>query len=715
MAGLDGLRGIAVSAVVLYHINAPWAPGGLLGVGVFFTLSGYLITDLLLCNWETSGSLQLRQFWARRARRLLPALAVMLAVVSVWTAVARPAQLDAVRDDVAAAIVYMSNWWLIFQHVSYFARFGPPAPLGHLWSLAVEEQFYLAWPWLLLVGLWLLRRRPPGAATVLVATPVRRARPKLWPLAAAAMALALASAFEMALLYQPSLDPSRVYDGTDTRAFALFLGAALAMVWPSRGLKAGVSRGAQALLDATGALGLGVIVGLVAFTNQYSAFLYRGGMFLLGLASAVVVASAAHPASRFGLVLGTRPLKWLGARSYGVYLWHYPVIVLTSPPYAQGVDWPRAGAQVLLSLALAALSWRFIEEPVRHGALGRLWHQLLVGLDWRDRAVRRRLLAISAMPLCLALCAGALAGLVPTAASGPRAKVTGPGHKVTGPGHKASGPGAKASGPGDKVTGPVSPVTTTTAVPAPTTTITQPRSTARPIITTTTKAARPTSLRTSCRQVVHVGDSTSESLVSDDYLPDAGQRLPAQYARVGVSRTIVRIQGGRSIVETIDNQPDAYQVARSLVSQGYKGCWVLALGTNDAANVYVGSPVGMSTRIDRMMSAVKHQPVMWVNVKTLQSSGPYSEPNMKRWDAALVAACARYPNMRVFNWAGMAKASWFTADGIHYTSQGSAPRSAAIADALATAFPEDGRASDAKHQSCVINASRDWKLPTFKY
>jgi len=148
MPGLDGLRAIAVAAVIAFHLGLSWAPGGLLGVGVFFTLSGYLITDLLLGSWESSGGLKLREFWARRARRLLPALFVMLAVVTIWVAIASPSQLGPLRGDVGAASLYVSNWWLAFQHVSYFARFGPPSPLGHLWSLAVEEQFYLIWPWL---------------------------------------------------------------------------------------------------------------------------------------------------------------------------------------------------------------------------------------------------------------------------------------------------------------------------------------------------------------------------------------------------------------------------------------------------------------------------------------------------------------------------------------------------------------------------------------
>src|ERR687884_1373272 len=214
MPGLDGLRAIAVLAVIAYHLELGWAPGGLLGVGVFFTLSGYLITDLLLGQRDALGHLRLGDFWLRRARRLLPALFLMLAVVVAWVTLLDRSQLPALRGDVAAAAVYMSNWWNIFRHASYFSRFGPPPPLDHLWSLAIEEQFYLIWPWLLWLGLRYARGR--------------------YRMAGLTLAAAALSATVMALLYQPGVDPTRVYEGTDTRAFGLLVGAALAMVWPSR-------------------------------------------------------------------------------------------------------------------------------------------------------------------------------------------------------------------------------------------------------------------------------------------------------------------------------------------------------------------------------------------------------------------------------------------------------------------------------------------------
>src|SRR5215210_3121354 len=252
MPGLDGLRAIAVLAVIAYHLNPASAPGGLLGVGVFFTLSGYLITDLLLGQREATGRLQLGDFWLRRARRLLPALFLMLAVVVAWVTLLDRSLLPGLRGDVLAAVGYVSNWWNIVREASYFARFGPPPPLDHLWSLAVEEQFYLIWPWLLWLGL----RYVPGR----------------YALAGLTLAGATLSAVAMALIYQPGVDPTRVYEGTDTRAFGLLIGAALAMVWPSRRLRADLALRRLLLLDGAGGVGLVVIALLIWQTNQYSAF-----------------------------------------------------------------------------------------------------------------------------------------------------------------------------------------------------------------------------------------------------------------------------------------------------------------------------------------------------------------------------------------------------------------------------------------------------------
>ncbi|MBS1894236.1 MAG: acyltransferase, partial [Actinobacteria bacterium] len=262
MPGLDGLRAIAVLAVIFFHLGFDWAPGGLLGVGIFFTLSGYLITDILLGQYLRKNAIHLGRFWLGRARRLLPALFLMLLIVIAWVTIFGPAQPDQFRKAVVSALFYVNNWQQIAANVSYFARFAPEQPLNHLWSLSVEEQFYIFWPFILLLGLKVIRDRDGNGL-----------RPKL---ALATLVLAIVSSIEMAILYHPSLDPSRVYYGTDTRAAGLLFGAALAMVWPSRRLSKRITFQARRNLDIIGCVGLLIIAFMIWRTGEFSQFLYRG-------------------------------------------------------------------------------------------------------------------------------------------------------------------------------------------------------------------------------------------------------------------------------------------------------------------------------------------------------------------------------------------------------------------------------------------------------
>ncbi|MGD1033001.1 MAG: acyltransferase family protein [Candidatus Dormibacteria bacterium] len=394
IAGLDGLRAVAVLAVVLYHLNVGWTSGGLLGVGVFFVLSGYLITDLLLAERERDGAIALGRFWLRRARRLLPALWVMLVVVTLWIVFLDPSQLGGIRGALLAALLYFSNWWYAFQHVSYFASFGAPSPLGHLWSLAVEEQFYLVWPLLLILALRFVHRR--------------------WLLMGLVIAGALASAWAMAALFQPGSDPTRVYEGTDTRAFQLLIGASLAIVWPSRNLTGPLSVLRRRGLDALGGLGLAVIVVMVMDTNEYQAFLYRGGMVILSLATVAVIAALAHPAALLGRILGAPPLRWIGVRSYGIYLWHYPIIVLTTP--VDSTPGPLlALLQVGATVAVAGLSWHFVEEPIRRRGFRGVF-AALVAPRWSFRGIPTGLWAgLAGAGLVLGLSGVGLSGVISAA------------------------------------------------------------------------------------------------------------------------------------------------------------------------------------------------------------------------------------------------------------------------------------------------------------
>ncbi len=361
--GLDGLRAIAVLAVIAYHLNFNWAAGGLLGVTVFFVLSGYLITDLLITEFVTSDRINFKNFWIRRARRLLPAMFTMLLVVITWVTIFEQAMLDRLEEDTVAAILYVSNWWYIFQELSYFESFGPPSLLTHFWSLAVEEQFYILWPLVILLVLKMKIKEGSLFSMILLG--------------------AIASAAAMTLLYEPGTDPSRVYYGTDTRIFSLLLGASLAVVWPSRKLSTKLPSKIRWKLDFVGLFALAFIFFMFWSMDQYQDFLYQGGMVAMSVASLLVVAVIVHPSSKLNTFLSFKPLRWIGVRSYGIYLWHFPVIVLTSPQW--GADAPslmRTTFQLVLILLFASFSWTFIENPIRKGALTRFCRVIKHG-EWR--------------------------------------------------------------------------------------------------------------------------------------------------------------------------------------------------------------------------------------------------------------------------------------------------------------------------------------------
>lgn len=379
MPGLDGLRALSVLAVIAYHLNFHWAQGGFLGVGIFFTLSGYLITDQLMLQWQRSGKIDLKDFWIRRARRLMPAMFFMLAVVCLWLNFFDKSRLGALKGDFASVALYVNNWWLIFHNVSYFESFGPPSPIGHLWSLAIEEQFYILWPLILMLMLRFAHRRSKLILFTLFG--------------------AAASIFAMALIYQPGADPSRVYYGTDTRAFALLIGAAFAIAFPSRNLPKLISAKTRLALDLIGGAGLLGIILMIRRTNEYDSSLYIGGLALFTVLSAIVVVILAHPASHAARFIGCKPLRWVGIRSYSLYLWHYPVMTLTTPAVdVGGFNAGRTIIQLIMSFLLAALSWKFIEDPIRRGSVSRLWGNMHV---LKAPFQRRFLLVLVMTPLFL--------------------------------------------------------------------------------------------------------------------------------------------------------------------------------------------------------------------------------------------------------------------------------------------------------------------------
>ncbi len=347
-AGLDGVRALAVLAVLGFHESLRWIPGGFLGVDVFFVLSGYLITDLLVARFRRDGKIGLGGFYQRRARRLLPALALMLVIVAAAVTVLEPAQRAGLRPALLGAVTYTSNWWQALTRQSYFSLYGPPPPFEHLWSLAVEEQFYLIWPLLLAAILVLVRRR--GARALI------------------AWAGALASALTMLAIYRPGSDPSLVYYGTDTHASALMIGAALAITWPLAQVAAAGPR-IRRVLDIAGLAGLAILAWATWHLSGADSWVYPYGLVLAALAAGALILAAATP-GRIGTLLSAKPLRWLGVRSYGIYLWHWPVIAITTGVAPRAASSAQARViDALLPIGLAAVSWRWLEEPILRNGL----------------------------------------------------------------------------------------------------------------------------------------------------------------------------------------------------------------------------------------------------------------------------------------------------------------------------------------------------------
>ena len=422
---LDGLRTLAVVAVVLYHLNLTWAQGGLLGVTIFFVLSGYLITRLLLNEIAKTGRIDLKSFWIRRIRRLFPAVVTVVVVTCALCTVFNHVMLTKMRPDILPSLLFFNNWWQIMQDVSYFNALGDPSPLTHFWSLAIEEQFYLIWPPLLLAMVSVHMSKPNTRRVVL--------------------GLAAVSALAMMVLYNPATDPSRVYYGTDTRVFSLLLGAWMAFI-PDRDLAparlvrhlgldrlAGAGKhdksksdtaeaattkpselarfwSSPASIDLMGVVGLVGLAAMVALTNGYTAFQYRGGTLLCSILTLMVIAACVQPQGMVARALAAEPLVWIGKRSYSIYLWHYPLLLLMNPvANINDTPWWHYILQVLLVVAAAECSYRFIETPFRKGAFGRTVSELRDGTTTPAGWMRAH---VPTCAVCAVVLVVALGGLV---------------------------------------------------------------------------------------------------------------------------------------------------------------------------------------------------------------------------------------------------------------------------------------------------------------
>jgi len=371
---IDGLRAVAVIAVMLYHLGFTWIPGGFLGVDLFFVISGYVITRLLLDSIQRSGGLDLRAFYIARIRRLLPPLVFMIITTTVVVGLWAPDTMRRFLGDTPFALFGGMNWWLVFRQTDYFEAIGRPPLLQHTWSLGVEAQFYLVWPLILLLVLrYFGKNKIPGAALLIAA---------FSGIALLVLSLQIDAASDSKV--------SHVYFGTDTHSIGLFLGAALAVRWIPQNLQETVTRKAQDFIDGIGIFGFLGIIAAFLFIDETDPTLYKLAFPLAGIFGCAIITSIVHPASRFAPILSSKPFIWIGERSYAIYLWHWVVFQVTRPDYdLEGSQWALTALRILIVFALADISLRLVELPIRTGLVD-YWFK---GMKYRTKRVQLRQIA----------------------------------------------------------------------------------------------------------------------------------------------------------------------------------------------------------------------------------------------------------------------------------------------------------------------------------
>lgn len=637
---IDGLRTVAVLGVLIYHFNPAWLPGGYLGVGMFFTLSGYLITANLMRSYRRGKGLGLPTFWLRRFRRLVPAVALMLVTVLLLTIFFDLPKLGENARFSLSSLFYVNNWHVIAEGQSYFDRFAGHAPLDHMWSLSVEEQFYLFWPLVLFVLLKL--------------TGGKRA-----PLVVSTLVLAAVSFGWMAFLFNTGSDATRVYEGTDTRAGGILLGAALAIALTNA---QGYRIPPRLLTIPAALLGVLGIAALFWLLPDYSPHLYNWGLLALSAASVAVITAALDKRTLTSKFFGLTPLRWIGERSYGIYLWHLPAIVFI--PEWENLPWAHPALVTAVAVALAHISWTLVEDPVRrYGVLAPL----------KQWWAKRHTLPHMALAIPATLLAAVVSMGVPAAWNNSLNQAEQPGAQQMGVQIGGDGPapsGSKEKESSAEASGQASP---------------------------STEKATPEAGKTRCTTVIHVGDSTSIGMFDDAYLSDPQRNAQVTYKSVGAHDVVADVTGARSTVESLEGDPSIRDSVQRLLDQGYgaDACWIIGAGVNDAANRAVGGSGEEDWRVDQIMELLGDAPVLWPTAATNLNSGSYDNANMAPFNKALLAARDRYPNLIVYDWASDVRPEWFLpGDDVHYQTEGNEKRAEYFAKALTLAFPTDGSAPD---------------------
>jgi peptidoglycan/LPS O-acetylase OafA/YrhL len=643
LPGLDGLRAIAIIGVLLFHADVHAAVGGFLGVDLFFVISGFLITSLLLSEARRNGHIALGRFYLRRARRLLPALLVMLAVAVAFMAIFFRGDLGQARGDVAAALGYVSNWWFVVHHRPYLVAVGRPSPFQHLWSLAVEEQFYLIWP------------------VVLIALLAMRARLR-W-IAVVAVVGALASAWWMrALAVKGNVpfdtDSSRVYFGTDTHASALLLGAAAAAIMAglanrARRLDRSVPTFVRAGRDVVGLVGLVALCWSMHAFGFYTPGLYRGGFLAFAAIAVVVVAIASAPGSGLGRALDVAPMRWIGARSYGLYLWHWPVFVYTRP----GLDWPLTGTTALvvrlaITVVLTELSYRLVEVPMRRGRphavqLARPPRPLLVTLR-AAAPVLGAVLGVLAVVGTTTYVSGRIAR-TPSRVQRTAAAPAGADSSVPTVSPPAVAPQPVVSQPVSS--SPPSALSVASVPPPSVTPVTHVTPPSRATHSALAFSTRPPAIPTGARP-------PTVSAVGDSVMLDAAKAL--QLVCPGTEVYAVVGWQAKSVFAEIAALRAAAHLGTDVV---------IETGTNGIVS---------SKELDAVLTALgDRQKVVVVNN---HMDRPWEPPNNAMFPVVVKA----HPNAVLVNWdtAANTHPSWLSADGVHLKMAGRAPYAALIKTAL---------------------------------
>ncbi len=633
LPGLDGIRALAVVAVMVYHANSDWLKGGFFGVEMFFVISGYLITLLLISEKERNDTVDMKGFWVRRARRLLPALFVMLFLLTIWTALFERATLGKLRGDVVAALAYGSNWYQVYTGQGYGAA-NDFAPLRHLWSLAVEEQFYLVWPVVMVLLLRVGSRRVADLSRWLFG-------------AALLITIVVAIGYHSGPIGTPDVTPAAYWDlggrqiakadflylSTFTRAGGLLLGSAFAMIWRPVAMMRGPMRDRGPLLDGIGAAGLALLALMmwqVGFVDHSGAdpLLFRGGFFVASVATLAVIAAVTHPRTILGRALGTPVLVWVGLRSYGLYLYHWPVYQLMRHIAGKHLKFHEFVIAMGITLVITELSFRYIETPIRKGALGRSWAKVR---DGRDPGRRNAVLAGAFVGTAFAIFGvTSLATAELKQNDVEQSLAEGAASTCDVLLDPSCGAAATEPPPAAETTTDSGVATTVDPVGDPTATALTPESTVEP---TTTPAPLPI-------EKLAIGDSVM--LGAAGPLEAAGFTVDARENR--------QFSAGVERAEALRNQGRLGNVV------------VIHLGTN--------GPISAS-EMDRMMAALADVPQVVLVTTSLPDEARYDYQNSN--NGLVYDTAATHPNVILIDWGGQAAAcegDCFYADGIHMKSTG---------------------------------------------